>query len=253
MENKEIFSIWKDEYIVSSYHTDFTGKAPLQSLCTFLQESAWNNANHLGFGYDDLLQNKRIWVLSRLLIKIYDYPRMGEKIYVQTWPSGIDGMFALRDFEIFNEKNEKLASAVSAWIVLNMETRRPIRTNSIDGLSEHIIQRRSLDIKMDKIQYPENPINKGWVTAVYSDLDVNNHVNNTKYIEWILNSYSLDFLRLKQPVELELNFLSETYHGDKINILSKESDDSVHFHVLIRESDKKEICKARILWESIKI
>jgi medium-chain acyl-[acyl-carrier-protein] hydrolase len=248
-ENNELLSTWIENYSVKAFEVDFTGKTPLHSICNFLQEAAWTHANHLGFGYFDMIRNKQVWVLSRLYLQIYKFPKMGDKIKIKTWPSGIEGLFALRDYSILDEDDNVICAAVSAWLIINLETRRPIRVESALTYLIPDKPNRSLDIKLDKLPAPLNHSITSSVTVKYGDIDVNNHVNNTKYIEWILNSFPLNFLESKIPTELEINFLSETFYDDKIDILTENKDNLSYIFSLLRESDKKEICRARINWK----
>src|SRR5215813_912680 len=78
--------IWTEAFRVHSYEVDFEGRATLETLCHYFQEAAWNHAERLGVGYSHLQREQRLWVLSRLLIKIDGYPLWGDAISVRTWP-----------------------------------------------------------------------------------------------------------------------------------------------------------------------
>lgn len=77
--------IWKDRYRVHSYEVGTESTVRLSCLCNYLQESAWNHVTNLKVGYEDLLKDGNIWVLSRLLIKINEYPKWGDEIFIKTW------------------------------------------------------------------------------------------------------------------------------------------------------------------------
>src|SRR5512133_1225031 len=99
---EDLQRIWTDHYPVTWYDADASHRAGIVTICKFLQESAWNHANHLGFGYRTANEVKQVWVLVRLLVKMERYPNWGEMVTVRTWPRGMEGLLALRDFEILD-------------------------------------------------------------------------------------------------------------------------------------------------------
>jgi acyl-ACP thioesterase len=106
-------SIWTDEYRVSWFDADGNNRARLAAICRYLQESAWNHANHLGFGYRQASEIKQVWVIIRLLLKMEKYPFWDDIITVRTWPRGVEGVLAFRDFEILSAAGERLGAASS--------------------------------------------------------------------------------------------------------------------------------------------
>src|SRR4051812_24122807 len=95
-------TIWREEFTVHSYEVDFKKGATLEGLCRHFQEAAWNDAEALGVGYQRLQEQNRIWVLSRLILKVKRRPQWGENLTMETWPQAAKSVFAMRDFEIFD-------------------------------------------------------------------------------------------------------------------------------------------------------
>jgi len=226
IEKNKYPSIWKDKYKISSYEADVKSRASFQSLCNFLQESAWNHAEALELGFSHLIENNQMWVLSRLLIKVYTFPRWGDTICIETWPKGMNGIFALRDFHILNENDKIVVAASSAWIVINLINRRPQRLDSIRGEMPLLPEKHALKEKLKKISSPAPALDKPFFSVRYSDLDVNKHVNSVKYIEWILDSYPFDMRKNYDINTFEINFLAEVFYGDEISIHSERISDS---------------------------
>jgi len=52
---------------------------------------------------------------------------MGDRIKIKTWLTGTGRLFALRHFSIANLKGDILGTAKSAWLVLDLKSRRPQR------------------------------------------------------------------------------------------------------------------------------
>lgn len=207
--------IWRENFKVRSNEVDFNNRLKLSSIFLYMQEAASNHASSLGFGYNDLSKNNETWVLSRVLLEIYDNVSFSQEIIVETWAKSIEKLFAIRDFLIFN--NDRLiAKATTAWLLINSKTKRPLRINHFD----HFYNGRepAFNEIPDKIKEPEL---KNFVTkrkANYTDIDLNNHVNNIKYIEFILDILGKDFFSNYKIVKVHLNFLNELKYDEEIII-----------------------------------
>jgi medium-chain acyl-[acyl-carrier-protein] hydrolase len=243
--------IWTDEYLISSYEVDAKGKASLPTLSKFMQETAYNHANHLEFGYHQLKEKNLFWVLSRLLIKIDRYPKWGDKIQIRTWPSGVERLFAYRDFRVLDEKGTQLAAAGTVWLMLDAQKRRPQRAEELKARIKLLPNERALEQRPAKIPGLSNPVEGRFFPVRYSDLDLYNHVNNAKYIEWILDSFPAEMHREFTVTEFEINFLSEAKLGDEAAILTEKLEDAspAFRHCIIRKADNRDICLARTRWK----
>lgn len=78
---------------------------------------------------------------------------------------------------------------------------------------------------------------------------MNEHVNNVRYIEWIIDSFPLDFIRNRTLKELEINYLAEALYDNEIYIGREDKEGSLFLHSLMRPADNVEICRARTVWE----
>lgn len=248
---------WTDRYLISSYEVDAKGKTPLVSLFKFMQETAYNHANHLEFGYDHLKSKGQFWVLSRLLVRIHRYPSWGETIHVSTWPSGVDGLFGIRDFSFSDEQNNKIGIATSSWLILDMEKHRPVRPDDLKSIIHLCPAERSMEEKPSKLQKLGNPEQAAFFSIKYSDLDLYRHVNNAKYIQFITDNYPYEFHENHEITELEVNFVSESKIGDILGVQTEKPGNSgensntpmTFLHQIVRKQDDREVCMARVIWK----
>ena len=239
-----------DKYTIHSYEVDAFKKLKISSLLQFLQESAGSHAASIGVGWDKLQEQDLFWVLSRITIEIEDMPTWGDEITVITWPKSSDNVFAYRDFLIFNTNNlvKPVVRATSAWALINIETRRPQRIELVAG---------SIPVSDDENAIVEHPHkvdalpcawNHSAGVVKYSDIDMNGHVNNVRYFDWIADVYSQEHYSEMSVGKLDVNFLSDAVLGDayKVNMASKGG--GVYLNNVIRESDQKELVRTRIHW-----
>ena len=247
MEKKPV---WTDEYEVRVYETGPAGTCHLTTLCNYLQETAGHHAAHLGLGMNDLADRNRMWVLFRFRVSVKRYPRMHERIIAETWPRGMDGLMAIRDFELCSGEDGILASASSAWIVMDTATKRPCRIPDYFLKVPVNPSRQALPGGLKKLEDVKEGIPSEHITVHHGDLDCNNHVNNTKYIGWIIDQMYTLLPPEKVCRAFEINFLSECARGDILSINSAPAgaDPLTYRHSITRVGDGKEACRAASVW-----
>ena len=236
---------------VQTSEMDFTNKISLPSIAKIFQEVAFHHANKLGFGVVHLEKDNNIWVLSKLLFRIKRYPQLDEKMEIHTWPKGLERLFALRDFEIFDEAGDVIAGGSGYFLIIDSQTRRPQRVDTL---------REAIEVYPDKHAIPEkasnsidfsNPEENFSIKIRYSDLDLNDHVNNAKYIQFVLDSYDKVFLTENVVEFCEVQFLSELSFDDDITIMTEKTGELSYNHKIIRNIDKKDVCKIKLVWHKI--
>ena len=243
--------IWEEKFKIRSYEVDMNSKATLQTICYYIQESTRSHARSSDFGYEDMIDKNLLWVLSRLKIKILSYPKWDEIIYIQTWTKGTEKLFAFRDFNILNAQKDIIGSIGSSWLLLDLNSHRPQRLTQFSNHYTIIPGKHAVESNAEKLPSLENPEINPVFSVRYSDLDQNKHVNNVKYIEWILDSYTIEHRRLYDIVTFEINFLGEAVAGDDIFICTEKipGEKLVFLNSAIRKNDNKEVCRSRILWQ----
>jgi medium-chain acyl-[acyl-carrier-protein] hydrolase len=201
------------EFEVGSYQVHPNGKISLTGLADLFQEIAWRHADSADFGRN-LIASQQMWVLSRLDIRVNALPKWGDRIRIFTGGRGADKLFAFREFLVWDNQENVLVRAMSSWLLLNSETKRIQRP-------EQVLPPELFDPLEKPAWQPEkiSPLGewkgKEEVRVKYSDLDLNNHVNNTSYIRW-----AEDFLADQGvfPSQVSINYLSECLIGDVVDI-----------------------------------
>jgi len=248
--------VLEKEYKVHVYETGPDGKMNLYSLFDFLQDIASDHAVKLGYGRDDLLRQNHFWVLSRIYAVINEWPAWGDTITVRTWPKGTESVFALRDYEVFFKDGRLVASATSSWLIIDQTTKKIQRPDSaLSHFNSEIQRRDSLPRNAMKIESASaGSKNASEFNVRISDLDINLHTNNVKYIKWVTDSYDLDFIMNNTPYSAEINYLAESRFNDSIAVrISEDTDNNNidHFNnSILRLPDNAELCRVRIGWKN---
>lgn len=235
------------EFTVNSYLSDLNSKLTIPSMFSLFQEVAWKHATQNGFGYEHLLQQGLFWALSRVKVQVNRLPQWGERFSLTTWPSGIDGIFALRDFQITDQQDQTLASACSSWLVVDIKTRRPRRLDSFREVMPMRTDLRALDANPGKIPTPTtDPTFEHSVTPKTLDLDVNSHTNNTKFVEWAVNSLPLHVYKSLEVKGVEINYLSEGLYNETCNVSAHEQSDGSFVVRVVRQRDARDLANVHI-------
>lgn len=235
--------IWHEEWTMPAFMIGNNQQSNITAICNILQNAAGLHALYRGLGFDDMQKMGHIWLLNRLKVRMNSFPVWTEKIKLQTWVSTMRGPFSDRHFSFLNEKEETIGSASTFWVAVNIANRRPARVNS-----------NELPVLTDKLPdcgtSNKLPAMTGFdhsstYQAQFSDLDMVNHVNNTKYIEWMINhlvNIEADF----RPTEVEMNFLNETVFGEKVVIRSQKLEEGYACEVL-KEENETVVCRGRFV------
>jgi medium-chain acyl-[acyl-carrier-protein] hydrolase len=243
---------FEKEYRIHVYETGPDGKLNLSSLFNYMQDIASDHAVKLGFGRDDLMKDNRFWVLSRIYAEIERWPLWEDTLILRTWPNGTDKLFALRNYEVSYPDGKHVASGTSSWLILDRSTKKVQRPDSILSTYNPDLHPNKSPIryaaKLDPAPDTANQSPKFRVKV--SDLDVNLHTNNVRYLKWVNDSYSLDFIMNNVPQSAEINYLAESKFDEEILVKTaiENGNGSCFNHSIIRTDDNKELCRIRIEW-----
>lgn len=246
MTNNSI--VRSDKYYIHSYEVDLTTRLRFASLNRYMQESAWKSAEQLGFGFSRLIKRNLAWVLTRMTVSIDYLPGWNKSINIATWPSGRDAMFGFRDFQFFDAEGKEFGRAATSWCIIDLKTRKPVLIHSAfeEELAE--LNRRMFPARPSKVEALKQ-IDSEWKTVVgYQDLDVNEHVTNSRYIDWLLESFDLQFLRNHRVANLEINFLAEALYKHAVVVRTEKISATEYRHSIVQTKDDLEISRAKTLW-----
>ncbi|MCF7913487.1 MAG: hypothetical protein K9M99_13255 [Candidatus Cloacimonetes bacterium] len=237
-----------DQYKIHSYDCDLNGILSLPVLTRFLQETAWLNSEDMRLGYETMKQNDLAWVLYKQYIEMERWAAWGDTISIRTYPSQADKLFCYREFEIFIE-DEIIGKVSTSWLVIDLASRRPVRTvkyySGNYNIDAAILFPEKMKAKMKTIEH-ESSITKQQVQTM--DIDVNNHVNNSCYPLWCLNSYPIEFYRTHYLHRIEQQFIGEAYSGDDLKIVTYQPENLLFEHNVLRAG--KDLFLLRLEWKA---
>ena len=201
-------------------------------LCK-MQDIANEHASQLHFGYEDMTPKGVAWVLSRMKVRFEKEIHWRDQVLLRTWHKGVNGVFSLRDFQIFSGKKpeEVLVSATTSWLIINLENRRMQRADHVIG--QDIVDTAYLVDAIaqvcDKILVPKELEAAGTRRVRYSDIDFNLHTNNAKYVEWGFDAIDPTYLLNHTIEEFQINFNAESRLGDEVELWKQSLSDLEYY------------------------
>jgi acyl-ACP thioesterase len=192
------------------------------------------------------------WVHSRMKIKFFDFPRVGDSVRIRTWPKTIQQkLFFIRDFEMLTENGEKLAAATSAWLIINATTRRMVPPQSLDLKLPTLSERVGLDEPLERLGMAHDGEERLRVRAGYSAVDMLGHVNNSRYVEWICDAFPMETFRQRKLDWLQINYDHEIRPGEEVSVLANpgESDSGMWALEGLNRSNDTRAFESALHWQ----
>lgn len=197
-----------------------------------LQEIAEMHSTDVGVGYHRLIQDNKIWVLTRVSYRyVGRYPQLDENVKLRTWSKGSNGLVATREFEILSSMNELLVAATSQWVLIDMTSRKALRISD-EYVSQYKINDRSaLNFAAPRIMIPKEGMQLVKEMKVeFSSVDKAQHVNNAEYIRWIINTLTAEEQE-RGVAGIDINYQMETRPDEEVKIYSMPCDNGYLFQI----------------------
>ncbi len=240
--------IGRYEFGIDAYLTDFRGKATLPMIGGFMLQAATKHAEERGFGYSAMTSQQRVWVLSRIAIEVFEYPKNDTVMVLKTWVASVNRLFTERHFSFEDEQGREIGFAKSLWASIDLVTRKPTNVLELEGLSDYITEKENPIEGMTKIPALKDDYEIATDFVVkYSDVDINKHLNSMKYIEHFVDVFDIDMFREKEIRRIEINYISEGRYGTKLDILKRTEKDSI-FVLEMKDGDTS-VCSTRVTWK----
>ncbi len=209
-------------YYAQTYKTkwhdcDASGIMRPSALLVYMQETANLQCRDWDCDLDRLHSEERLgFLLSRIMMRIDAPLHAYEDIEVRTWCGESKGLTFLRCFSV-HRVGETVATAVSHWALMDLDARRLMRVRDFNRPFPmgDLPDESTLPAKV-RIPSTMPMEDVGTRTIVYSDLDFNHHMNNTKYPDMVCDF--LPNMPGRRVHTLSLSYLHEAAFGDTLTV-----------------------------------
>lgn len=226
------------------------GEATATAMLTLLEETAADHCCHIHHSLFDL-QNQNIgWVLVSGVMQLDYYPKYKEKITIRTWLSSYSTVKGFRENIIYNQQNQIIGRAKGLWVFYDIEKRKPIRI--LDEIKEKWGFENEISIN-ENISQKITPVNSTNPSKKFKvnmfDVDSNNHVNNIRYLQWLMESIPIDFTDKYYLHSINGRFIKDAQFDDVImSFTQKEAAENTYTHTIRNRADNKVCANAQTIW-----
>ncbi|MHA1522754.1 MAG: acyl-[acyl-carrier-protein] thioesterase [Promethearchaeota archaeon] len=244
-------SIFTQKFPVCYGDIDFFGYASVMSIFNNFQEIGFNHADILAQKYNGKREFSFAVVWTKLKLVMKRFPKWKERLTYSSWISPLikNSKIAVRNFEIKDSQNNQIGYGYGSMVFFDMIKRKSIEIP--EELLSYPTHDNSLgNHEFSKLDVLSNYDHQIIITTRYTDLDIYRHVNNVRYINWVIDSMPMDILKKKKCYETEIHFLNEARNGITINSNTKiltENEKITANHELTSE-DGKSIARIKTIW-----
>ena len=239
--------IWETAIKVRAFDVDANDRLKVNTILDYFQDAASNDAERLNFGYTTFVPRGLTWVLSWLKVEFDRYPKFADELKIQTWGKKQFKLYSIRDYLMLDSKDEIICRGTSAWILLDSKSLRP---KLFPQLFPDVKMHDKRDALVDLPQKITHPIEIELVYTTkirYSDIDLNQHANNAKYIELMLDCFSKEFHKEHTIKSLVVSFNAESKYGDEIHLF-KEIEKK---YVLANYIEARNVISEKVVFQAI--
>ena len=208
--------IYERSFAVTSADTDRHGRLKPSHILMMLQEVAGDHSALLGTDRDSLMQKDLFWAVIRHRVQIDRLPRHGETIRIETWPIPATRSSFPRSVIAYDAEGKECFRAMSLWVLMDMDKRNMILPGKSGVTVSGMLTGSELAVPGSMAL--QNAGQKTERTVRYTDLDVNGHMNNCRYLDWVADTLPGSFHGAHAVSEFTVNYLSEAREGEALEL-----------------------------------
>lgn len=241
------------EFITESYRIRITevdahSNLTIPALNGLFQEMAWRHSVVANVSAPDLsTQHNITWVLSRMKIWIEQLPSYDETVVVKTYVQEIDKYFYYRDFKVYNAAGLEIIRANALFGLIHIARRR---ITSVPDWMRAITPTCGSEKPVQKVAGKISPLTAVETQRAFDirwhDIDSNQHANNNRYVEWLMESVPTNVLNDGVLKTFEIIFKNESLFGDKIITQSQRGKDGF-IHKMVNQNGL-ELVTGETIW-----
>lgn len=225
-------SKYQENYRIPCFMFDRGEQLRPAAFMDIAQDLAVYGAEQLQFDDRNVKEQGVVWILARMTVQFDRYPKRYDSVKLQTWHRGLDGLYFIREYQMIGADGQTAVRGTSSWILMDMETRRVVRSDrmkSIVSIDPQNLE-RAIPESSPKIVLPAGAVMEacGERKVVYSDVDYNGHANNAKYTAWAMDCLDQDMVYTRQMRDITINFNHEAHPGSTVAFYRYQDGDTIY-------------------------
>ncbi|MEY8661760.1 acyl-ACP thioesterase domain-containing protein [Ligilactobacillus faecis] len=241
---------YQEKHRIVYYETDVTGRVGLGQLVDLLMLASYDHSKAENISEEWVNEQGYGWVITQHLLEIKRLPKKDEVITLETQATSYNRYFCYRDFFVYDKQGELLAKMHTAFVLMDLTTRKIARIEARFVAPYGVVESR----KLERLAAPEKLIKvdaKKNYRVRYWDIDTNQHVNNVHYFEWMLDALPKEFLMTHEPCAVNIKYEHELHYGDEsTSLVQVDEKNKVTLHEIKNGATLS--CSAQIKWRTYK-
>ena len=128
-----------------------------------------------------------------------------------------------RYYEVYDKKGNLLVAGSSLWVVIDAKSRhvvtKPFGDRDLKG------EKNKDDLPLPEKVVIEEVVLKETRKVRYNDIDLNGHLNNVKYIEFMMDLHDKEFYDQYMINEILINYEKECHDSDEVSLYMNDKND----------------------------
>ena len=243
--------IYTQKFLLNDTHVDCFGRLKPSSLLQCIQEVATIHGSALGADYDTLMAKNLFWAILRTRVQLTRLPGNGETITLKTWAMPNTRVAYPRSVAAYDEQGREVFRAITLWVMMDVSSRAMVLpAKSGIALLGHV---EGGELAVPGSLVPKVMDNSASRRVCFTDLDINGHMNNTRYFDWIYDLLPADFHRQHPVKEFVINYLSEAREGQVLDMSWDVTDGALQVEATRKNENPEEkhhrVFAAKLLFE----
>lgn len=236
------------KFTLRNYETDFEQRLKPSAVLGYFQETAGDHSEEMGLGFAKLAQDGYFWVLSKIYVEIERLPRFRDEIAVATWPHRPNKAIYERSFRVLDADGGALLRAASRWCILDAKNGRIVPCSKISQPEIDFIDEPAVSFNEWRIEEVEQKLQPAFsIKIANSEYDLNNHVNNIKYADYIFNCFSIEELRSRKLRAFQIHYVKQSHENDRLDFYRTETESGTIIEGI--KNGSEQVIAARVWFE----
>ena len=227
--------------------SDVNGFIKIPQLILLSLQVSGMQSIELGMSDMYILENYNlVWIITDYNMKIDRLPVFDEKITIETYAKSHNRLFCYRAFNIKDEAGNIIIEMVATFVLMDRDTRKvhPVMSEITDAFDSEFSKTM---LRGPRFKELEGGVEQEYRVRFY-DLDMNGHVNNSKYLDWVFEVMGADFLTQHVPKKVHLKYVKEVLAGGVITSQYEQEGLKTQHQIT---SDGQINAQAEIEWEEV--
>lgn len=240
---------YKQKQVVRYYMCDRTNKLTLSMLVNVLLEISGQQSALLNRGEDFVRAMGLSWIIIHYDFEINRMPKAEETVEIETIATEYNKLFTYRDFYVRDKNNEVIITVKTTFALMDLEKRRMARLPEIVIAPYQAEFSKRIRRNVKAMPVEKESASQKIFNVSYFDIDSNNHVNNSRYINWALESLDEAFLSSHTIKKGVISFEKEVKENEIVTSYSNTYDDEELITAHHLSANGMTNCTATFVWD----